>query len=228
MIGAYYNDSDAYVCDWLENLIRAGHIAPGDVDRRSIVDVSADDLRGYAQCHFFAGIGGWPLALRQAGVPDDRPLWTGSCPCQRFSSAARGRNTADDLWPHWLPLIAAKRPRELFGEQVAHRSDWIDRVCDDLEALDYEIGAAVLPACAVGQDHARPRFYFVGHTDRDGQSGVRVNEEVAGMRRDRSDAGSVVPSHGLPSRMAVLGAFGNAVVVPLAAEFIGAYLDIER
>lgn len=87
---AYYNENDPYAAQWLRNLITAGHIAKGDVDERSIVDVRADDLRGYTQCHFFAGIGGWSLALRLAGWPDDRPVWTGSCPCQPFSAAGKG------------------------------------------------------------------------------------------------------------------------------------------
>ena len=56
----YYNDNDPYVVQWLKNLIDAGHLPPGDVDNRSILEVTADDVRGYEQCHFFAGIGGWP------------------------------------------------------------------------------------------------------------------------------------------------------------------------
>lgn len=38
---AYYNEIDRYAAQWLRNLIQAGHIAPGDVDERSIVDVRA-------------------------------------------------------------------------------------------------------------------------------------------------------------------------------------------
>ena len=219
---AYYNEIDPYAAQWLRNLIQAGHIAGGDVDERSIVDVRADDLRGYTQAHFFAGIGGWSYALRLAGWPDDRPVWTGSCPCQALSSAARGRNTAADLWPAWFPLITAIRPRAIFGEQVAQKGAWLDRVCDDLGPLGYEIGAAVLPAVSVGKDHTRHRIYFVGYADRDGQSGVRVDGEVAGLRRYRSDSGSVVPPDGLPARMAVFSAFGNAIVPQVAAEFIKA------
>lgn len=83
---AYYNELDAFAAQWLRNLIAAGHIAAGEVDERSIVEVQPDDLRVFTQCHFFAGIGGWSHALRLAGFDDARPVWSGSCPCQPFSA----------------------------------------------------------------------------------------------------------------------------------------------
>lgn len=55
---AYCNEIDPYPCDWLRNQITAGLIPPGDVDDRDIRSISADDLRGCGQCHFFAGGGG--------------------------------------------------------------------------------------------------------------------------------------------------------------------------
>jgi DNA (cytosine-5)-methyltransferase 1 len=86
----YYNEFDPYAAQWLRNLIEAGHIPQGEVDSRSIKDVKASDLSGFVQCHFFAGLGGWSRALRLAGWPKDRPVWTGSCPCQPFSAAGAG------------------------------------------------------------------------------------------------------------------------------------------
>ena len=80
-MATYYNEIDPQAAQWLRNLIAAGHLPDGDVDTRSIEDVHPHEIRGYTQAHFFAGIGGWPLALRLAGWPDDRPVWTGSCPC---------------------------------------------------------------------------------------------------------------------------------------------------
>lgn len=224
MTRAYYNEIDGYCCDWLSNLMDAQLITPGKIDNRSIVDVSPDDVTGFQRVHFFAGIAGWDLALNLAGW-GERECWTGSCPCQALSSAARGRNVATDRWPDWLPIIAASRPRALFGEQVAHNEDWLDRVCDDLDSLGYEIGAAVLPAVSVGADHSRPRIYFVGHADGNGQPGMRLDEKMAELRRYRSDTRSMVPSNGLPARMAVFSAFGNAIVPQVAAEFINAFMD---
>lgn len=231
-VSAYYNEHDPYAAQWLRNLIAAGHIAPGDVDDRDIQDVRADDLRGYTQCHFFAGIGGWSYALRLAGWPDDRPVWTGSCPCQPFSSATRGRGrrTQDTrhLWQVWRVLVAAFRPSIVFGEQVAMAGDWLDGVCDDLEDMDYTVWAAVLPAASVGADHARARVYFAGHSNMHGQSGFAINAaKTPRMPRHRGIDAELALEDGLSRRVAAMRAYGNAIVPQVAAEFIGAYLDCE-
>jgi DNA (cytosine-5)-methyltransferase 1 len=166
---AYYNEPDPYAAQWLRNLIAAGHIASGDVDERRIEDVAADDLVGYRQCHFFAGIGVWSYTLRLAGWPDDRPVWTGSCPCQGFSSAGRrlGMRDPRHLWPVWRDLIALRRPRVVFGEQVdeAIAVGWLDLVRSQLEDLGYAFAATGLPAAGVGAPHARNRIFFVADSD---------------------------------------------------------------
>jgi DNA (cytosine-5)-methyltransferase 1 len=163
----YYNEIDPYAAQWLRNLIAAGLIADGEVDERSIVDVRGSDLRGYRQCHFFAGIGVWSYALRLAGWRDDEPVWTGSCPCQPFSAAGRKGGLSDErhLWPHWQRLIGEREPDVIFGEQVASADGlaWLDFVCADLEAAGYAVGAVDTCAAGVGAPHIRQRLFFVGH-----------------------------------------------------------------
>lgn len=164
---AYYNEIDPYAAQWLRNLIAAGHIAPGDVDERSIEDVKPDEIRGYTQCHFFAGVGIWSLGLRTEGWPDDRPVWTGSCPCQPFSAAGKGDGFDDErhLWPAWHHLIRECRPNEVFGEQVAGKDGlaWFDLVQSDLEADGYATGAVITAAAGFGAPHIRPRQYFAAY-----------------------------------------------------------------
>ncbi|HAS1446150.1 TPA: DNA cytosine methyltransferase [Enterobacter hormaechei] len=164
---AYYNEIDPFAAQWLRNLIAGGHIAPGEVDERSIEDVTPDDLRGFTQCHFFAGIGVWSHSLRLAGWPDDKPVWTGSCPCQPFSAAGKGDGFADDrhLWPHFFHLISERRPQHVFGEQVAsgNANTWFDLVQADLEGMEYAFGLVPFAAAGIGAPHIRERAYWVAH-----------------------------------------------------------------
>jgi DNA (cytosine-5)-methyltransferase 1 len=160
---AYYNENDPKAAAWLRELIKGGHIAAGDVDDRSIEDVRPSDIAGYTQCHFFAGIGGWSYALRLAGWPDNKAVWTGSCPCQPFSTAGKGKGFADErhLWPAWFYLICSVKPPVVFGEQVASAMHWIDLVSRDLEEEKYALGFAVLGAHSVDAPHIRQRLYWV-------------------------------------------------------------------
>lgn len=291
---AYYNENEPFAAQWLRNLIAAGHIAKGQVDDRSIVDVSPGDLAGFAQCHFFAGLGGWYYALRLAGWPDERPVWTGSCPCQPFSAAGARRGDADErhLWPTWARLVRECRPECVFGEQVAGHDGraWLDAVFADLEGLGYAVAAADLCAAGVGAPHIRQRLYWmadaggarlekrsgdggiqreavgvparqtavrggdsgdVAYTDYRGQPaepGLRLrgtafhDVDGCGPLRGRWAAadwigcrdgrwrpvepGAFPVVDGTPERMDMLRAYGNAIVPPLAAAFVSAYLDV--
>jgi len=188
-MAAYYNENDPYAAQWLRNLIVAGHIAPGEVDERSILDVRADDLRSFTQCHFFAGIGVWSYALRLAGWPDEREVWTGSCPCQPFSSAGRagGFNDGRHLWPHWSRLISECRPVAVFGEQVASADGlaWFDFVSSDLEAAGYAVGAVDTCAAGFGAPHIRQRLYFVADSDGSRCGARRASEASNGTGSSR-------------------------------------------
>jgi DNA (cytosine-5)-methyltransferase 1 len=247
-MSAYFNENDKHAASWLRELIKRKLIADGVVDERSICDVQGSDLKGFSQCHFFAGIGGWSYALRLAGWPDDRPVWTGSCPCQPFSLNGKNEGTNDsrDLWPVFGRLIADQKPAIVFGEQVAAaiRWGWLDRMCDNLEAICYAIGSAVLPATSVEAKHERERLWwfaslanastFNGNTRHRvvssrtrrtspqprGLSGLHV----AGRWWAENERGERMPAlvrnfDGLPT---ILGGFGNAIVPQVAAAFIEA------
>jgi DNA (cytosine-5)-methyltransferase 1 len=166
----YYNEIDPYCCEWLRNLISERLIPKGDVDERSIKDVSYQDVKGYIQCHFFAGIGGWAEALQLAGWPGDRPVWTGSCPCQPFSAAGKRKGVEDErhLWPEFYRLIRECAPPIVFGEQVASSDGrkWLAGVRADLEALGYGVGASDLCAASAGAPHIRQRLFWVADNEK--------------------------------------------------------------
>src|SRR5690606_31622096 len=153
---AYYNEIDPYAAQWLRNLMDEGWITKGDVDERSIEDVRPNDLTGYDRVHFFAGIGVWDYALNQAGYGRNK-AWTGSCPCQPFSSAGKRTGFADErhLWPSWYWLIQQCKPAVVVGEQVADALAWLDLVSADMEAQGYAFGAGIVPAAGFAQANRR-------------------------------------------------------------------------
>jgi len=180
-MAVYYNEIDPFAAAWLRELIKAGHIAKGEVDGRPIKEVKSDELRGFAQCHFFAGIGVWSYALRAAGWADDTPVFTGSCPCQSFSASGKRGGFSDQrhLWPAWFRLIRELHPDTIFGVQVAYKDGlaWLDVVSADLEGAGYAIGTADLCAAGFGAPHIRQRLYFVAES-----AGVRF-ESLREIRR---------------------------------------------
>lgn len=189
----YYNEFDPKAAAWLRELIKNNLIPPGEVDERSITDVSANDIRHYTQCHFFAGIGGWPIALRLAGWPDDRPVDTGSCPCQPFSSAGKQLGEQDErhLWPVWREIIRERRSPVVFGEQVASKlgREWLSGVFADLEDVGYAVAGADLCAASCGAPHIRQRLFWVANAtsegwERDGREPERSADVFTGAKKE--------------------------------------------
>jgi DNA (cytosine-5)-methyltransferase 1 len=219
---AYYNDVDTYSGAWLKGLIQQGLIAPGEVDTRSIAEVTPGDLAGFVQCHFFAGVGGWPIALRLAHWPDDRPAWTGSCPCQPYSEAGKrgGKDDPRHLWPAWFRLIAKLRPDIIFGEQVpeAIKLGWLDEMAADLEGCDYAVGTAVLSACLVEARQERERLWFVARAN-----GFAPKwSPKPWMECDPWPVEPNLPrvAHGIPEQPLFRRSYGNAIIPKAGAEFI--------
>ena len=169
MKGVYYNEIDPFAVVWLKELMKDGLISEGDIDTRSIREVMPDDVRNYTRVHFFAGIAGWEQALKLAQWPIDRPVWTGSAPCQSFSVAGKQKGTEDErhLWPEFFRLIKECHPFNVFGEQVegAIRHGWLDLVSADMEREGYAIGSVVLGAHSLRAHHIRQRLYFVAESE---------------------------------------------------------------
>ena len=166
---AYYNEFDPKAAAWLRELINMDCIADGFVDERSILEVTPEDLEGYTQHHFFAGIGGWSAALKDAGWSDDEPVWTASLPCQPFSVAGnqKGKNDERHLLPHFLDLVKKCKPDIIFGEQVegAIKHEWLDDLQTNMEAEDYTVGHCVLGAHSVNAAHIRKRLFWVADSE---------------------------------------------------------------
>lgn len=250
----YYNEIEKKKCAALKALMEDGHISMGDVDDRPIQEVQANDLVGYTRCHFFAGIGVWDYALKLAKWEPDRNVWTGSCPCQDFSSA--GPKTAQlgkrHLWPHWFRLIKESKPSEIFGEQTAGAiaKGWLDDAFYDLEAEKNSCAAAVLPALCVGSPHDRPRIWFVAQSERtrsQEQGFGKVRQETAAHwktncfinasktpvgwftgsdgRKRAVEPGIRFLADGYPESMGLLHSAGDAINSYVAAEFIKAYRE---
>jgi len=190
-MAAYYNEMDPFAAAWLRELMKVRHgsgglIADGEVDERSIVEVQPEDVRGFTQCHFFAGIGCWSYALRRAGWADDTRAWTGSCPCQSFSASGKRGGFSDPrhLWPAWFRLIGECGPDICFGEQVASKDGlaWLDVVSADLESAGYAVGTTDLCAAGVGAPHIRQRLYFVAESEKATWRHQRIGRELGGAQ----------------------------------------------
>lgn len=227
---AYYNEHDPAAAGWLRELIKRGLIAPGDVDDRDIQEITEHDLASYTQVHLFAGIGGWSYALRLAGWPDDKRVWTGSCPCQPFSCAGKHKGKKDErhVWPWMRYLMFRWHPVVTFGEQVASKDgrEWFAGVRANLEALGYVVGASDLCAAGIASPHIRQRIYWVADTEcsqpRVRESGVQKVEGF-GWRRSANgrEAGGLADA--APGRFGIdRSASGNAGHADkLRAAFVG-------
>jgi DNA (cytosine-5)-methyltransferase 1 len=206
---AYYNEFDPKAAAWLRQLIKNGDIADGTVDERSIIEVEAPDLKGFTQHHFFAGVGVWSYALRNAGWSDDRPVATASLPCQPFSAAGNQKGKEDErhLLPHFLELVGQCNFHTIFGEQVetAIKHGWLDDLYTEMENQDYSVGSAIIGAHSIGKPHIRKRIYWVAHSAserfkrREGCSSTGSKRESSGSAWDSGQGERMANPNGLRS-----------------------------
>ena len=144
---------------------------------------------------------------------------SGGFPCQAYSTAAAGRNTADDLWPEMRRIVANVAPRYVFAENVSRVA--IDQAADDCESMGYKTKAISLSASDMGADHIRERYWLLAYADNDGEFLRSVNAETLRMQelgecvwKDYPE--SLRVADGLAARVDRLKAIGNGQV-PLCA-----------
>lgn len=145
---------------------------------------------------------------------------SGGFPCQAYSSAAAGRNTADDLWPEMRRIVADVAPRYVFAENVQRRA--IDRAADDLEEMGYRTRAVALSAADLGADHVRERCWLLAYADSDSELRRAVDAEVARLPRVRPRVWQAAPDEprmadGLAFGLERIAATGNGQVPAVAA-----------
>jgi len=140
---------------------------------------------------------------------------SGGFPCQAYSTAAAGRNNADDLWPEMQRVVADVAPRYVFAENTSAKA--IDAACDDLEQMGYETKAITLGAADLGADHVRERSWLLAYTDDKGELLRRINAEMALLSKFQNSVWESYPDEsrmadGLAYRMERFKATGNGQV----------------
>ena len=210
----YHNEIDAACCDVLRR-----HLADCCVDDRSIVDVKPADLAEYKQCHFFAGIGGFSLGFRNAGVPADCNVWTGGFPCQDLSVAGKRKGLAGErsglyfefhrlvtgVYPRWVvlenvPGLLSSAGGKDFAIVIGGLTGLIPDVPDEgwgnagfFRGPVYSVAYRVLDAQFFGVAQRRRRVFVVGHLG-DGRAAQVLfeREGVSGDTPPRRETGARV------------------------------------
>jgi len=118
------------------------------------------------------------LARQRDGILPRFPIWddittfdgrpwcgrvdvvSGGFPCQGYSTAARGRNCATNMWPEMLRVIGDVRPRFVFCENVLE--DPIHEAQADLADSGYTTIRGRFDASQLGADHTRRRWWCIG------------------------------------------------------------------
>lgn len=137
---------------------------------------------------------------------------SGGFPCQRFSSAARGRNNADNLWPEMRRIVADVAPRHVLAENVTKCA--IEAAASDLADFGYFVRIGRFTAKELGADHIRKRFWVRAYADDKSELHMQEHAKVAKLPCIFSSVWQANPrdsriSDGLANRMERIEATGN-------------------
>lgn len=88
----------------------------------------------------------------------------GGFPCPVVSSAARGRNVGEWLWPEFFRIIDIKRPKFVLLENVdGLRRKRLGEILRDLASIGYDAEWKVVRASSFGAPHKRARLWLVAY-----------------------------------------------------------------
>ena len=168
----FYNEINPYRARVLRARMAEGRLPKGVVDERSISDIPDADFLGFDQVHLFAGIGGFPLGLRLAGIPESGvSIVTGGFPCQDISDAGKRAGITgarSGLWREMARCIRVVRPQVALVENVAallHRG--MGKVLGDLARIGYDAQWVRVSAADTGAPHLRQRIWIAAYPARD-------------------------------------------------------------
>lgn len=104
-------------------------------------------------------------------------LICGGFPCQPFSTASRGRKTAEDLWPEMFRVIKNNNPKFAIAENV--QKEAIESAANDLRSIGYFTTIRNISANDCGAPHDRSRWWLIARPDDKGEFQCAIDAEVA-------------------------------------------------
>lgn len=171
----------------------------------------------------------WPNAAQYGDIHDvgrvDCDVICGGFPCQKFSTASRGRRVAADLWPEMFRVIEINMPKYVIAENVSEHA--IEIAAQELRELGYTVSVRNISGIDCGAPHGRSRWWLVAHPHAEGEFQRALNAEVAklpelcaGLWTAETYASAIRISDGIPHRVHRVEALGNAVL-PQIPQVIG-------
>lgn len=178
----------------------------------------------------------WPDAEQIADIHDLKSfacdVITGGFPCQKFSTASRGRRVAADLWPEMFRVVAASRPTYVIAENVSEHA--IRTAANQLADVGYVVAVRNISGDDCGAPHVRSRWWVVAHPHEESEFQRALNAEVAKLPElcanlwtAETYARALRVSDGVPHRVHRVEALGNAVI-PQIPQVIGMAINVCR
>jgi DNA (cytosine-5)-methyltransferase 1 len=172
------------------------------------------------------------------GILDPFPVWDDVCsfdgrpwrgridvvsggfPCQAWSNAAAGNNTAGNYWPQMLRIVGEVCPKLVSAENVDEGA--ILMAQKDLADCGYETIRCKLSAADLGADHVRARWWLLAYTDHEGKLRRAINAKVGMLPELCTGVWSTYPDEsgmvdGVADRMDRFKAIGNGQIPAVAA-----------